>query len=155
MKYLFEDFFLVRDHPFSTYAKFLEYLTFLCPWYAHVRVHIRGREMLVFRKNFAYVLNGWSLNLGISAGNFQIKLSVNLTKIKRAKNLKRYRALLTMRRSQMNSYRKIILQLLLTVKKFLRNLRILQISITEGRKFHLGNTVTFWQGSKNCLIICK
>ena len=30
------------DHSFSTYAKFSEKLTFLTPWYAHVRVHIRG-----------------------------------------------------------------------------------------------------------------
>ena len=27
---------LLRDHPFSTYAKCLEKLTFLTPWYAHV-----------------------------------------------------------------------------------------------------------------------
>ena len=37
------------DHPFSTYAKFSEKLTFLTPWYTHVRVRIRGSEMLVFR----------------------------------------------------------------------------------------------------------
>ena len=30
------------DHSFSTYAKFLEKLTSLTPWYAHVRVRIRG-----------------------------------------------------------------------------------------------------------------
>ena len=34
----------------STYAKFSEKLTFLSPWYAHVRVHIRGLEMLAFWK---------------------------------------------------------------------------------------------------------
>ena len=34
----------------STYAKFSEKLTFLTPWYAHVRVHTRGLEMLAFRK---------------------------------------------------------------------------------------------------------
>ena len=41
---------LLRGHPLSTYAKFSEKLTFLTPWYAHVRVRIRGLEMLVFRK---------------------------------------------------------------------------------------------------------
>ena len=40
----------VRDHLFSTYAKFLEKLTFLTPWYAHELVRIRGWEMLVFRE---------------------------------------------------------------------------------------------------------
>ena len=38
----------VRGHPLSTYAKFLEKLTFLTPWY--VRVRIRWLEMLVFGK---------------------------------------------------------------------------------------------------------
>ena len=28
-------------HPFSTYAKFTEKLTFLTPYYAHARVRIR------------------------------------------------------------------------------------------------------------------
>ena len=40
----------LRGHPLSTYAKFSEKLTFLTPWYAHVCVHIRGLEMLVFWK---------------------------------------------------------------------------------------------------------
>ena len=39
-----------KGHPLSTYTKFSEKLTFLTPWYAHVRVRIRGLEMLVFRK---------------------------------------------------------------------------------------------------------
>ena len=39
----------VRGHSFSTYAKFSEKLTFT-RWYAHVRVRIRGLEILVFRK---------------------------------------------------------------------------------------------------------
>ena len=30
------------DHPFITLAKFSEELTFLTPWYAHVRVRISG-----------------------------------------------------------------------------------------------------------------
>ena len=37
-------------HPFSTYTKFSEKLTFLAPWYARPRVGISGSEMLVFRK---------------------------------------------------------------------------------------------------------
>ena len=31
----------IRDHPFSTYAKFSEKPTFLTSWYAHVRLRIR------------------------------------------------------------------------------------------------------------------
>ena len=41
---------MIRGHPLSTYAKFSEKLTFLTPLYAHVRVRIRGLEMLVSRK---------------------------------------------------------------------------------------------------------
>ena len=37
--------------------KIFRKITFLTSWYAPVRVRIRGVEMLVFRKNFAYVLN--------------------------------------------------------------------------------------------------
>ena len=40
----------VRGNPLSTYVKFSEKLTFLTPWYAHLRVLIRGLEMLVFQK---------------------------------------------------------------------------------------------------------
>ena len=40
----------VWGHPFSTYAKFSEKLTFLTPWYAYVRVRIRGNKMLFFGK---------------------------------------------------------------------------------------------------------
>ena len=39
-----------RGHPLSRYAKSSEKLTFLTPWYAHVRVRIKGLEMSVFRK---------------------------------------------------------------------------------------------------------
>ena len=46
-----------RYHSFSTYAKFSKKLIILAPLYAHVRVRIRGQEMLVFSENFAYVLN--------------------------------------------------------------------------------------------------
>ena len=31
----------IRDHPFSTFAKFSEKLTFLTPWYAQVRLRLR------------------------------------------------------------------------------------------------------------------
>ena len=44
-----------RGQPSITYAKFFEKLTFLRPWYAHVRVHIRVLEILVFWKIFACV----------------------------------------------------------------------------------------------------
>ena len=40
----------VQGHPSSTCAKLSEKLTFLTPWYAPVRMCIRGLEMLVFRK---------------------------------------------------------------------------------------------------------
>ena len=32
----------IRDHSFITFAGFSEKLAFLTPWYAHVRVRIRG-----------------------------------------------------------------------------------------------------------------
>ena len=34
--------FSLRDHSFSTYAKFSEKLTFLIPWYVHILMRIRG-----------------------------------------------------------------------------------------------------------------
>ena len=43
----------VGGHPLSMYAKFYEKVTFLTPWYAHVRVRIRGLEMLVFFGKFS------------------------------------------------------------------------------------------------------
>ena len=46
-------------HPLSMYAKFSEKLTFLTPWYAHVRVRIRGLKMLVLRKILrTYLMDG-------------------------------------------------------------------------------------------------
>ena len=51
-----------RVHPFSTYTKFSEKLTFLTPWYAHIRVRIREVRNVSFSENFAYVLNAWSLS---------------------------------------------------------------------------------------------
>ena len=41
---------MVRSHPVSVYAKYSEKLIFLTPRYAHVRVRIKGLEMLVFWK---------------------------------------------------------------------------------------------------------
>ena len=55
---------MVRDHLFSTYAKFSEKLTFLIPWYAHVRTW-----------KFAYVLNEWSLNFLVIFYSLHIGLS--------------------------------------------------------------------------------
>ena len=51
----------VRDHPLSTYAKVSKKLTFLTPWYAQVRVRIRGFRNVSFSENFAYALNRWTL----------------------------------------------------------------------------------------------
>ena len=49
----------IRGHPLSTYAKFSEKLTFLTPWHAHVRVRIRGLEMLIFQKILrTYLVDG-------------------------------------------------------------------------------------------------
>ena len=48
----------IRDHPLSTYANFFEKLTFLTPWYAHVRVRIGRLEMLVFQKILRTYLMG-------------------------------------------------------------------------------------------------
>ena len=49
----------VRGYPLSTYAKFSEKLTFLTPWYAHVRVRIMSLEILVFRKILrTYLMDG-------------------------------------------------------------------------------------------------
>ena len=40
----------IKHHLFGAYAKVKKKLKFLTPWYAHVRVLIKGLEMLVFRK---------------------------------------------------------------------------------------------------------
>ena len=54
---------LTWDHSFSMSAKFSEELTFLTSWYAHVRVCIRGYEMLVFWKILpTYEMNDPYLN---------------------------------------------------------------------------------------------
>ena len=48
-----------RGHLLSTYAEFSEKLTFLSPLYAHVRLRIRGVEMLAFRKILhTYIMDG-------------------------------------------------------------------------------------------------
>ena len=41
---------VLRDHSFTTYAKLSEKLTFRTPWYAHIRVRIRGLQMLVSQR---------------------------------------------------------------------------------------------------------
>ena len=51
------------DHSFIRYAKSSEKLTFLTPWYAHVRVAYQGVRNDSFSENFAYAVNGWSLVL--------------------------------------------------------------------------------------------
>ena len=50
-----------RDHPLSTYSKIFRKTNISYPLIrkAHVRVRIRRLEMLVSRKIFEYVLNGW------------------------------------------------------------------------------------------------
>ena len=52
-------FWLLRDHPFSTYAKFSEKLTFLTPL-IRTRMCAYQDVNVSFSENFAYVLNGWS-----------------------------------------------------------------------------------------------
>ena len=42
----------IIDHSFGTHVKFSQKLTFLTLWSAHVRLRIRGLEILVFRKIF-------------------------------------------------------------------------------------------------------
>ena len=52
-------FFILRKGSFIiTYAEFSKKLTFLTSWYAHVRVRIRGSQMLVFRN----ILPTYSMN---------------------------------------------------------------------------------------------
>ena len=47
-------------HPLSMYAKFSGKLTFLTPWYAHVRTCVyQGVRNVSFLEHFAHVLNGW------------------------------------------------------------------------------------------------
>ena len=53
----------VMSHLLSTYARLSVKQTFFTPWYAHVRVRIRGQEIFFFLWKFAYVLNGWSLSI--------------------------------------------------------------------------------------------
>ena len=70
----FSDFKLVKtsitDHPFSTCAKFSKKLTFLTPWYAHVRVRIRGKN-ISFSKNFAHAVNGWPITEKLKIGKLK------------------------------------------------------------------------------------
>ena len=48
-----------RDHSFSAFAKFSDKLTFLSPWYAHVRVR-KGVRIVSFSESFVNKLNKWS-----------------------------------------------------------------------------------------------
>ena len=60
----FPSIYLVWDHSFSTSAKSSEKLTFLSPWYAHIRTHTcayQGIRNASFSENFAEALNEWSL----------------------------------------------------------------------------------------------
>ena len=50
MPWVFRSLCNIWGHPLNTYVKSSEKLTFQTPWYAHVRVRIRGLEMLVFGK---------------------------------------------------------------------------------------------------------
>ena len=56
----------LRDHPFSTYAKFPEKLIFLPLIRTHActcqeYVCVSGGKNVSFSENFAYLLNGWSI----------------------------------------------------------------------------------------------
>ena len=47
--------------------KFSEKVTFLTPWYAHVRVPIRGLEMLIFQKILdTYLIDGPLIGLDLN-----------------------------------------------------------------------------------------
>ena len=45
------------DISFITFAKFSEKLTYLTPWYAHVRVRLRGVGNVSFSENFTNAIN--------------------------------------------------------------------------------------------------
>ena len=105
----------IGGHPLSTYAKFSEKLTFLTSWYAHVRVRIKGLEMLVFRKilrtylmddplmfdrvniplrgNLDFIVFIFSEQLGFLKSNFEflIKVSIDIFWHTCALNLKHLR----------------------------------------------------------------
>ena len=51
---------VVRDHPFSTYAKFSVKLTFFTPE-TNTFVYVSRGKNVSFSENFAYLLNGWTL----------------------------------------------------------------------------------------------
>ena len=56
----------LRDHLFSTFTNFSGKQAFLTSWYTHIRVRIRGWEILVFRKVFADILNEWVLHFALN-----------------------------------------------------------------------------------------
>ena len=72
----------IRDHPLSTYANFFEKLTFLTPWYAHVRVRIRGLEMLVFQK----ILRTFLMDGPLSVAFTKYLICLSLKKLSRDVN---------------------------------------------------------------------
>ena len=53
--------FHLRNHLFSPYTKFSAKLTFFTPW-SCTCTYLEVRNV-TFSENFAYVLNGWSLNI--------------------------------------------------------------------------------------------
>ena len=53
---------VVGDHSFSTFAKFLEELTFVTPWYARMWAY-QGVRNVSSLKNFACVLNDRSFSI--------------------------------------------------------------------------------------------
>ena len=69
----------IRGHSLSTYAKFSEKLTFLTPWYAHVRVRIRGLKMLIAQKILRTYLMDDPLvyhKISLKSSNFIVKALV-------------------------------------------------------------------------------
>ena len=74
----------IWGHPLSTYAKFSEKLTFPTPWYAHVRVRIRGLEILAFRKILrTYLIDDPYSNFGINLQHKQLNLATICAAIQR------------------------------------------------------------------------
>ena len=52
--------FLLGDHSFSVYAQFSKKLTFLTPWYPHIRVCITEYEMSGFLKKI-FICTKWMI----------------------------------------------------------------------------------------------
>ena len=59
-KFCFLFYSLSWGHSYSTYASFSVKLTFLTPWYAHVRTcAYQGVRNVIFSETFVYLLNNW------------------------------------------------------------------------------------------------